>query len=704
MASTKTISNTFSVSALENAFAVDLSNEMDSIACTNSMRVISASNIYSMISAFDGVSENTSTCKVRYVSRPSNCTTFLESSDSGTNGTELTTSFKTIGSNRYIRIHFNRGVSVNRKETLKIEVTHDGLGTLALDINISATKGGAIYNVVPSATTISKNPNGTVSYSPSSISAYVTKHDIESGTTSDNPSEATLKYSADGGTIQNYSSALTPGTHFSSYVTFYVQVGGAYVDKETVSVVLEGKNGADSTVPGPEGYGVKLTLKRDDKYSEYTWNRYGTIGLSTPWGKADGDSDFTACRVGDYFIVTGKSTDKGIRHTIESRCTSVSADSITGSCVSHIKDGQEGSRGRVGRFFYYVGTWTGDTVKTYTVNDAQAPYFKYGNNYYVFNPETNGDYTESQMGTPSTSSTNWEIMTNDFKYIITEALFGSFAHLGSFIINEDWLISQHGTVNGNSSDAYTQFDKDYPNTNHYDSSTGQYNFIPNFAVDGLTGETYQNVAHVRGEIHATSGEFDGAFMSVDRKVAICGTPITTSSYWRGLAVGINPDDYDPYSQWGSSSDLITAGARFNSDSSQGYGRIVTTRNGSDNMVLITSAPEGSDGGGRVAIRGGDGSVTCEKMNVSGAASITGSLSVSGSLKTGSGTVSLPSDPNTGTIVFVKGTTGDVTSVSGNGKKIMESNSNTESSTRANLGKNSAFYIFDGTRWIEFFCG
>lgn len=510
MASTKTISNTFSVSALENAFAVDLSNEMDSVACDNSMKTISAFNIYSMISAFDGVRENTSTCRVRYVSRPSNCTTFLESSGSGTGSTALTTSFQTIGSNKYIRIHYNSGVSVNKKDTLRIEITHDGLGTLTLDITIAATKGGAIYNVVPSATSISKNPNGTVSYSPSSISAYVSKLDIESGVTSNNPSEATLKYSADGGAIQNYSSALTPGTHFSSYVTFYVQVGGAYVDKETVSIVLGGKNGEDSTVPGPpgpEGYGIKLTLERSGKYSEESWNTWGTIGRSEPWGKISGDSDFTACRVGDYFIVTGTSTDKSIRHTVEYRCTSVSADSITGTCVSHVKDGQTGSRGRIGRFFYFVGTWTGDPSKTYIVNDAQAPYFKYGSNYYVFNPETNGNYTERQMGTPSSSGTNWEIMTNDFKYIITEALFGSFAHLGAFIISDEWLISQHGTVNGSSSDAYTQFNKDYPNTNHYDSSTGRYNFIPNVAIDGETGEVYMNSAYLKGQIVGVTGSF-----------------------------------------------------------------------------------------------------------------------------------------------------------------------------------------------------
>ena len=34
-------------------------------------------------------------------------------------------------------------------------------------------------------------------------------------------------------------------------------------------------------------------------------------------------------------------------------------------------------------------------------------------------------------------------------------------------------------------------------------------FVPNFAVDGLTGKTYQQRAFIRGEVHATDGEFTG---------------------------------------------------------------------------------------------------------------------------------------------------------------------------------------------------
>ena len=158
-------------------------------------------------------------------------------------------------------------------------------------------------------------------------------------------------------------------------------------------------------------------------------------------------------------------------------------------------DGQS-IRGKIGRFFYYAGAWNDfASTDSFLVNDAQAPYFAYNSNYWVFNPETNGTYTKQDMGTPSSSSSNWKVMTSDFKYIITEAIFGSYAHFGSFIINGDWMISTNGTINGvlyvngqnftyngETKPAYMWFDASNPSNN-----TGN-NFVPNFAIDGLTGQ------------------------------------------------------------------------------------------------------------------------------------------------------------------------------------------------------------------------
>jgi hypothetical protein len=96
-------------------------------------------------------------------------------------------------------------------------------------------------------------------------------------------------------------------------------------------------------------------------------------------------------------------------------------------------------------------------------------------------------------------------MTAVFKYIITEALFTSNAKLGSFIFNNDWMISTNGSPSGKT---YYDFD---PNgfKNYITSGTSYSGFIPNFAVDGKTGKTYQNDAYVKGTINATSGSITG---------------------------------------------------------------------------------------------------------------------------------------------------------------------------------------------------
>lgn len=143
-----------------------------------------------------------------------------------------------------------------------------------------------------------------------------------------------------------------------------------------------------------------------------------------------------------------------------------------------------GPRGKVGRFYYYAGEFNGsDSTTQFVVNDAQSPYFLYNNNYWVYNPENNpsgGVSTMYAMGTPSSSSANWKIMTSDFKYIITEAIFGQYAHFGKFIINGDWLVSTNGKIDGSdynneatisgstvggsgfSTKAYTLFDSSNP--------------------------------------------------------------------------------------------------------------------------------------------------------------------------------------------------------------------------------------------------
>lgn len=122
-----------------------------------------------------------------------------------------------------------------------------------------------------------------------------------------------------------------------------------------------------------------------------------------------------------------------------------------------VKDGDTGpggSDGRPGRFYYYAQEWQNSSLVSYDVTDAMAPFFSYYENYYVFNPKTPGRYTMAEMGAPYhyesiggsqqiVYNENWEIMVNDFKYLITEAIFGSFAKFGASIINGDFLMSQY---------------------------------------------------------------------------------------------------------------------------------------------------------------------------------------------------------------------------------------------------------------------
>jgi hypothetical protein len=198
---------------------------------------------------------------------------------------------------------------------------------------------------------------------------------------------------------------------------------------------------------------------------------------------------------------------------------------LTSKEIIVIPSGASGQRGLTGRFYYYAGEWDEtNNTDTFKANDYQVPYWHVANsnNYWLYIGENwNSDKTMYQInadyGAPSSSSDDWKIMYNDFEYIITKAVFGEFAKFGSSIISGDWMISTNGTINGtaynngamyNSAPAYTWFDPSYPNesvnTTHTVNGTTWtgYNFVPNYAIDLLTGASYQNDAYIRGKIYA----------------------------------------------------------------------------------------------------------------------------------------------------------------------------------------------------------
>ena len=137
----------------------------------------------------------------------------------------------------------------------------------------------------------------------------------------------------------------------------YTNGNYAYLNKKCV-----GYWGED----GGKGYSIALTLIRNNLYTDANWNTYAELGHSENYGKRTGDSDFTACRVSDYFVVTGTSSDSGKNHTAIYKCTSVNANSITGTCVSHTKDGEKGDNAQ---YIYLKGSaFNKDSAGTNVVN------------------------------------------------------------------------------------------------------------------------------------------------------------------------------------------------------------------------------------------------------------------------------------------------------------------------------------------------
>ena len=137
-----------------------------------------------------------------------------------------------------------------------------------------------------------------------------------------------------------------------------LKVNSKNADSKTVTI---GADGADGT----EGHSIALTLTRNNLYTDAQWASWGAIGHNEPYMKRDGDTDLTTCRVGDYFVVSGTSSDTGIHHTITYKCTAVTANIITGTSISYTKDGDKGTGISSTTWFYLATTMaTGVTRST----------------------------------------------------------------------------------------------------------------------------------------------------------------------------------------------------------------------------------------------------------------------------------------------------------------------------------------------------
>jgi len=212
-----------------------------------------------------------------------------------------------------------------------------------------------------------------------------------------------------------------------------------------------------------------------------------------------------------------------------------------------------GAVGAMGKLCYMAGEYRDDVE--YTSNDSQTVAVEVsGTNdttdIYYLNAESNWPDGTAQSAIGPTDGIVidgkpvWVQGMSQYNLVRARYLFADFAQFGAAVVSGDWLISVHGTINGTAYEGeytdpdtyintdpntgknvtnptYFWFDPAYPNEDHAGKdkvpgspSEGQWasdhhNFIPHYAVNLLTGKTYQNDAYIRGEVHATSGEFGG---------------------------------------------------------------------------------------------------------------------------------------------------------------------------------------------------
>ena len=173
-----------------------------------------------------------------------------------------------------------------------------------------------------------------------------------------------------------------------------------------------------------------------------------------------------------------------------------------------------GESGTLGKMCVLAGTYVN---KEYKSNDLQTVAVEYGEasngqaELYLLTASTNkggnGRLYPPLDANGNLNSAYWTKGLNAYNLIRAKYFFAEFAKLGSGIVCGDWLISQQGTKNGSWSEDYDKFDPAFPNVSQSGSHTVNgttwtgYNFVPQYAVDLLTGRTYMNAAFIRGNIY-----------------------------------------------------------------------------------------------------------------------------------------------------------------------------------------------------------
>lgn len=429
-------------------------------------------------------------------------------------------------------------------------------GNIVLSAVYKINKSNFAYSLITSLDTIRKNKNGSIVSTDVTLTLQVKKIVGASTSILTTYSELTaeglsLNYVNASGSAALTDVSIATSTLIGSGAWGKIELikNSVIVDSERINVVFDGIDGDN----GDDGYGIVLTITRDN-YTEANWSANAVVGGNESFSYSGG----ITVRAGDYFIVKGTSTDKGLMHTATFKCTSQTSSLISGDCISHICDGKKGDPGDDGNYYVkqyalgntrtsapssgwqsetvtptsdypyvwersclynpntqsYVGSWVYTCLTGYTggTGNTGPMYYPAG----PHDPNRNYDVTSKLVpvvcssssyyyakqsvpagqNIPVSNTTYWGAFSN-FAAVFVEILFASFAKLGSFVISGNWFISQYGTVNGYNSANYQAFDGSFT-----DQAT---NFIPYLAMDAKNGSLFCQKGTIGGfEIGATS--------------------------------------------------------------------------------------------------------------------------------------------------------------------------------------------------------
>ena len=144
-------------------------------------------------------------------------------------------------------------------------------------------------------------------------------------------------------------------------------------------------------------------------------------------------------------------------------------------------DGKDGADGK-SPAMVYRGVY--DSTKTYYGNQYRLDCVKYGDTFYIARIDA-GTFTN--VAPPNTSK--WNEFGAQFESVATQLLLAQYANIGNFVIKDNCIISQKGTINGVES-------TDYSNPN----------FVPNIMLDGQKGQSV-----LCGSQRSPFVRYDGAY-------------------------------------------------------------------------------------------------------------------------------------------------------------------------------------------------